>query len=229
MNSRNREDWIKNFIILNQGCHKQNVVETADKEGIASRKIVFDIIKKLTDEGIIRENKRKPNSKIIELFIDEKNPSINIPKKLNEIKEILLEATKEILIIYHKFEFKIHNYNKPYVNLLSQYFAILQNLLDWISECYLKKSILIWPKELKDSEILKKIIGQAILEIASMQTEFINSMLLVDEIVKAQTYLFVKPNQSARTYYLSNGVNKFINEVRGIANEEIYNLHIENL
>ena len=98
----------------------------------------------------------KQNSKNIKLFIDEKNPAINIPKKINEIKNTFLGLQQEILKVYYAFESEVIDHNKLYVNPVAKYFSILQNLLDWISECYMKKSILIWPKEINDSEVLKK-------------------------------------------------------------------------
>jgi hypothetical protein len=229
LNDTNKKEWIKNYIIKNQGCYKQQVVDAADKEGMASRKTVFNIIKELTEEITVREYKVKQNSKNIKLFIDEKNPAINIPKKINEIKNTFLGLHQEILKVYYAFESEVIDHNKLYVNLVAKYFSILQNLLDWISECYMKKSILIWPKEIKDSEVLKKIIGETILEIASIQAGFINSMIPINEIVKSQTFLFVKPNQSARTYYLSGDVNKFINEIKSTTAEKIYNSLIGRL
>lgn len=214
-----RASWIQNFIINNQGCIKERIVDAADREGVASRMTILKILNLLIKKGIVREHKTKPNSKSGKLYIDEKNPAIQIPRKISEIKECYLKLQREILNICDKYDIECNKGNLRYEVICSNYLVILQNLIDWISGCYMKKSILIWPNEIKDSETLKKIISVVILEISSLQAEYLNSILSLSKNVVSLTYLKVQPNQSARTRYLALDVNVWLTKVTEISNQ----------
>jgi hypothetical protein len=217
--------WVENFIINNQGCIKQRVVDSADKEGVASRMTIFNMLDTLIDEGIVREHKIKANSKSGKLYIDEKNPAIQIPRKISEIKECFLQLQYEILNICNKYKNELNKDNLRYEVICSNYLVILQNLINWISGCYMKKSILIWPSEIKDSETLKNILNVVNLEISSLQTGFLNSMLLLDKNVVSLTYLKVLSHQPAITGYFAIEVNKWLTKAANITNQTNEKMH----
>ncbi|MDN5846656.1 MAG: hypothetical protein L0H53_10335, partial [Candidatus Nitrosocosmicus sp.] len=102
VNSENRRNRIIEFILLNQGCSKSNVVTHATENGYGSKVSVYEVLDDLEKEKILLINREKPNSKTHQLFIDKDNPVIILGKQLQEIDLLLKTFMDKIFSIYQK-------------------------------------------------------------------------------------------------------------------------------
>ena len=229
MNYEDKRKWVQDYIIENQDCIKQDVVNEAGEKGIASRIPVLDIIKELVKEKIVTEKRDKPNSRNVRLTIDKYNPSVIIPKEIEEIEQTFDLVLKEMLAVYKQYYSELDNLDKNGY-AMSKYLALLQNLLDWISDCYMRKCTLVWPIEIRNTKTLKDIIGIVMLTVSKMQTKLINYTIPINTSVKMQSYLYIKPGQSSRTYHFSIDLKdkgNYFNLSKGNAN--LYNSKTDEL
>jgi hypothetical protein len=89
-----RRKRIIDFISVHQGCIAEDLVEGV-KDYIGRGK-VFKILPDLKDERIVREERGKPNSREIKLFVDEDNPLVSVPKDLNEFHQTFMTFLQRI-------------------------------------------------------------------------------------------------------------------------------------
>ena len=84
INEEQRRKKVIDFISEHQGCMAEDLVEGV--QDFIGRGKVFNILKNLKDEMIVKEEKSKPNSRNIKLFVIKGNPLVTVPKKLYEFK-----------------------------------------------------------------------------------------------------------------------------------------------
>lgn len=144
-----RRTRILEYIINHQGCNVQDVIRRV--EGYVSRVTVFNIIESLEKVGAIRKQKDKPNSRDHKLFADSNNPLISLPKEFDEFKEYyypLLEAIKE--------QVKIED-NIAQTCRYFGYLASLGLIFGELVRIYDTRALLVWPKQIRDTETLKNL------------------------------------------------------------------------
>jgi hypothetical protein len=113
INEEQRRQKVIDFISEHQGCLAENIVEGDGVKGFIGRGKVFHILKNLKDEMIVKEEKAKPNSRNIKLFVIKGNPLVTVPKKLYEFKQLFKgflerireETTPTILVLNSQLGF----------------------------------------------------------------------------------------------------------------------------
>lgn len=80
-----RRQEILNYIREKSGCNKEAVVQSLDKDGIASRMVTLKILSELEQENIIRVDWEKDNSRSCKLYVDPQNLLVTVPKSLEDI------------------------------------------------------------------------------------------------------------------------------------------------
>ena len=89
-----REKTIIDFVSENPGATKQKVVDSLD--GKYSRVIIFDTIKDLERYDIIIVQKNKPNTRIHNLYINERNQILIESKRLSQFQAAMMDLLEKI-------------------------------------------------------------------------------------------------------------------------------------
>lgn len=89
-----REKTIIDFVSENPGATKQKVVDSLD--GKYSRVIIFDTIKDLERYDIIIVQKNKPNTRIHNLYINERNQILIESKRLLQFQAAMMDLLEKI-------------------------------------------------------------------------------------------------------------------------------------
>jgi hypothetical protein len=137
----NRRAKVIEYITDHQGCKIQDVVRGV--ESYVSRVTVFNILDSLEKVGAIRRQKEKPNSRDHKLFVDSNNPLISLPKEFDEFKRYyypLLERVKK-------------EYKKQDIRLLGRLGFIFVEFM----RIYDSRALLVWPKQIRDTESLRNL------------------------------------------------------------------------
>jgi Fe2+ or Zn2+ uptake regulation protein len=169
-----RRTRVVEYIINHQGCNVQDVIRGVER--YVSRVTVFNIIESLEKVGAIRKQKDKPNSRDHKLFADSNNPLISLPKEFEEFKEYyypLLKAIKE----------QAKEYSEDNIAHTGRYFGYLARLGLIFSEfvrIYDTRALLVWPKQIRDTESLKNLYILFYSEVLE----------ILDEINKVFSFLF---------------------------------------
>jgi hypothetical protein len=151
-NEEDRRTKIIEYITNHQGCNIQDVIRGVGD--YVSRVTVFIILDSLEKVGAIRRQKDKPNSRDHKLFVDTNNPLISLPKEFVEFKRHyypLLEIVKK-----EYKEQKQLTPSKPSeedLMLLGRLGLIFVEFIR-IYDC---RALLVWPKQITDTESLKSL------------------------------------------------------------------------
>lgn len=106
-----RKKAITDFIIKNQGCNKQQVVDYCTEKGYASRETVYNMLFELKSEGIVMDSRKKINSKSMILTVDSNNLLIILPQELeilfNKFNEFMSATSNRMKELIHgKYQIK---------------------------------------------------------------------------------------------------------------------------
>lgn len=111
-----KEKLVLNIVDKNPGLTKQDVVNALD--GRLSRVTVFDVIKNLSDIGIIKIEKEKPNSQIHRLYFNKDNPLIVARNQIDRFEEYYMVARKKIHTVFKKKHTQLTKEEKLEIDVL---------------------------------------------------------------------------------------------------------------
>jgi hypothetical protein len=149
-----RRTKIIEYIDNHHGCNLEDIVRGT--ENYVSRMTVRRILDSLEKVDAIRRQKDKPNSRDHKFFVDSTNPLISLPKEFDKFKKYyysLLETVKKEVKEYL-------SYSERNGYITDQYFGHLANLGLIFGEfirIYNTRALLVWPKQIKDTESLRKL------------------------------------------------------------------------
>jgi DNA polymerase sigma len=171
-----RKEIIVEFIINHQGCNIQKIVN--DLKDSASRMTIFKCLHELKQEGIVRQEKAKLNSRDYKLYVDAGNPVVLVPKELAEFENIFFELLSTALSTYNK----INKTDKYIVTRSIELSAGSIDLLNYplhlfhdIVNVYNIHSIILWPTKVQDKTALKNLYFSVLMKISEIQVGIVNT------------------------------------------------------
>src|SRR5215467_6050351 len=149
-----RRTKIIEYISSHQGCNLENIVSGTEK--YVSRVTVYKIIGLLEKVGAVRRQKDKPNSRDHKFFVDTTNPLISLPKEFDKFKKYyyaLLERLKKDIKEYLTYQER----NAFEINEFFGDLALLGLIFAEFIRIYDTRALLVWPKQISDTEKLKDL------------------------------------------------------------------------
>lgn len=177
LTEEDRRAKIIEYITNHQGCNIQEVIK--EVEDYVSRVTVFNILDSLEKVGAIRKHKDKPNSRDHKLFVDTNNPLISLPKEFDEFKKYyypLLERVKKDIKEYLTYPERDGFETSMCFKDLGDVGLIFGEFI----RIYDARALLVWPKQLRDTESLKNLY----------MLLFSNVLEILAEIDKVFQFLF---------------------------------------
>ena len=151
MIDQNRLKIIIDYINANQGCTAQDIVDGV-KDKI-SRVPVFDIIKQLVQDGVVRDNKL--NRRNHRYFIADNNLLVTVPRELDAFISNFFSVLEKIqLFLTNDANFSSRDDRKFYkLRLLDPAVGIFFSQIIR----YNSMAISSWPTKIKDPDVLNKL------------------------------------------------------------------------
>jgi hypothetical protein len=94
MNEYERRKIVIDFISKRPGCIVEDIVREQD---IIGRGKVFKIIEDLKKEKVVIEQKSKPNSRNIKLFINLDNRLVTVPREIDEFEQLFIHFINKLV------------------------------------------------------------------------------------------------------------------------------------
>jgi hypothetical protein len=174
-----RKKIVTDFISQNQGCNKQYIVNGVSQH--IGRVKVYSILKDLKHYKIISEEKTKPNSRDIRVYLNITNPLVIVPKELDEFEVKFFSLLKKAIEKFHSHRSKYITTDtrsliipdKLPAELAHIYALLLEPLriFNDIVNIYIMHSILSWPNEIKDKETLNTLQSTVFTKRVNMQSK----------------------------------------------------------
>jgi hypothetical protein len=173
LNEENRRKIIVDLISEHQGCNAE-YVKNGVKDYIGSVK-VFRILKDLKEENIVIGKKSKPNSREIQLYINNDNLLVSVPRELEEFEKAFFTLLEKAKSEYERRYFSIVSRTYPYIDSQSEFIMIMPLIIQPLQifhemvNVYTAYSILLWPKKIQDKDTLRELYTVVFTKIANMQ------------------------------------------------------------
>jgi hypothetical protein len=157
---RGRRKCIIDYVSKNPECNKQKVIEECTDDG--SRKTILKSIKKLEEEGILKVEKERKNSRSYKLTVVSENLLVTIPQDLEEILKGFQNFVNVIKENCKKRSFDA-NQTPPYFKKFTDYIEINAitsfpyRLIEIINDIFTFYFIIILPKKIDDQNIVIKL------------------------------------------------------------------------
>lgn len=160
MNHEERAEAVIQFISTHQHCTAQSVVDELQNK--ISRATIFDIIKELTINGAIRDNKDHENSRDHKLSVETNNPLISVPRELATLQKYffsLFDKTKIFLDSNSKYsEIACAKIDGMFIRLLTELLRV-----------YTHRAFISWPIQINDHKTLGKLHAEFSSRIVEIQ------------------------------------------------------------
>jgi hypothetical protein len=191
LSEQDRRERIINFILNNPGCTAADII---DGQTVSGRKKVFGILKDLKQEGVVSQERSKPNSRNIRLFVNQGSYFVTLPREIDDFEKLFtsflsklidhnvatLAALKtEILsgfspneVNHHIDDPDTHTSFEELILVMSTFVKALQ-LFNGFVNLYTMRSIIHWPQKINDKESLKKLLLVVFDKISKLQIQVI--------------------------------------------------------
>jgi hypothetical protein len=205
-------------IAKNQGCTVQDVVKGVEK--FISRKTVFKILHELKKDGVVidEKDKDKPNRRDHKLFLDTNNLLVLVPRELEEFKS-------HYLVLVNKVMKKVRDVQPSQSEKIEDTRNLLAGVIDifhMLTNAYLFRSIINWPRVIHDVETLNKLYTITLTKMVEIQSNL--SLRLGPSLGILPTYnMFTKEcspariiqyNPTFRKFNIEKEVDQVIGEIR---------------
>ncbi len=183
-------DWkIIHYIEDHSASSKENVARNMNRD--ASRITVLNKLHRLESDGYIIAKKDKPNSQIYKLYVNQKDLVVKehdelrqFRKALEDLLRILDQERGEIDRLYRlKYEQSLgpyHHCYRPADTILIFY--------GHLTSVYTIKSILEWPKVIKDNQTLQRIYEAVFRQLYEIQEGILK---ILPSITSVKDHFFV--------------------------------------
>jgi len=173
-----RQQVVIDFILNNQGCTAQDIIDGQDVSG---RGKVFDILEVLKKDGVVTSQVSIKDKRDTLLFVSLNNPIVTVTRELNLIESfldtILADLNSNLLEIlpnnegrdakgrYHEID--------AYENAIYHLVIPIQITLNLIDQIYRNKSF-FWSSKIKDPESLDRLHMGSFMRIRHFQRKFLS-------------------------------------------------------
>ena len=219
-----QRDEIINFLMNNPGCSKGDLVRGV--KNIVSKKPLEKILKELKRDDLVKIEKEKPNSRAYKLFLCNENILIVLNNQIRDFNQEfkkLLQKVEAVIPEVNLLPFtNKENRDKNFIKILF-YEQLPLFILKYLMQCFLLKSIAVWPKIIQKKEIISQLNSLVFTEISNTVSDYSNfyNIKLSKSNIHNENY---NPNISDELTKLENNILYFaffllICKKKGIAKE----------
>ena len=219
-----QRDEIINFLMKNPGCSKGDLVRVVNN--IVSKRPLEKILQELKRDDLLKIEKEKTNSRAYKLFLCSENILIVLNNQIRDFNQEfkkLLQKVEAVIPEVNLLPFiNKENRDKNFIMILF-YEQLPLFILKYLMQCFLLKSIAVWPKIIQKKEIISQLNSLVFTEISNTVSDYSNfyNIKLSKSNIHNEKY---KPNISDELTKLENNILYFaffllICKKKGIAKE----------
>ena len=219
-----QRDEIINFLVNNPGCSKGDLVRGV--KNIVSKRHLEKILMELKRDDLVKIEKEKPNSRAYKLFLCSENILIVLNNQIRDFNEEFKKLLQKIEAVIPELNLlpftNKENRDKNFIMILF-YEQLPLFILKYLMQCFLLKSIAVWPKIIQKKEIISKLNSLVFTEISKTISDYSNfyNTKLSKSNIHNENY---NPNISDELTKLENNILNFaffllICKKKGIAKE----------
>jgi hypothetical protein len=224
LDKKYQRDEIINFLMNNPGCSKGDLVRGV--KNIVSKRPLEKILQELKRDDLVKIEKEKPNSRAYKLFLCSENILIVLNNQIRDFNEEfkkLLQKVEAVIPELNLLPFtNKENRDKNSIMILF-YEQLPLFILKYLMQCFLLKSIVVWPKIIQKKEIINQLNSLVFTEISKTVSDYSNfyNIKLSKSNIHNENY---NPNISDELTKLENNILYFaffllICKKKGIAKE----------
>jgi hypothetical protein len=219
-----QRDEIINFLMKNPGCSKGDLVRGV--KNIVSKRPLEKILQELKRDDLLKIEKEKTNSRAYKLFLCSENILIVLNNQIRDFNQEfknLLQKVEAVIPEVNLLPFtNKENRDKNFIKILF-YEQLPLFILKYLMQCFLLKSIAVWPKIIQKKEIISQLNSLVFTEISNTVSDYSNfyNIKLSKSNIHNENY---NPNISEELTKLENNILYFaffllICKKKGIAKE----------
>ena len=224
LDKKYQRDEIINFLMNNPGCSKGDLVRGV--KNIVSKRPLEKILQELKRDDLVKIEKEKPNSRAYKLFLCSENILIVLNNQIRDFNEEFKKLLQKIEVVIPELNLlpftKKENKDKNFIMILF-YEQLPLFILKYLMQCFLLKSIAVWPKIIQKKEIINQLNSLVFTEISKTVSDYSNfyNIKLSKSNIHNENY---NPNISDELTKLENNILYFaffllICKKKGIAKE----------
>jgi len=224
LDKKYQRDEIINFLVNNPGCSKGDLVKGV--KNIVSKRPLEKILTELKRDDIVKIEKEKPNSRAYKLFLCSENILIVLNNQIRDFNEEFKKLLQKIEAVIPELNLlpftNKENRDKNFIMILF-YEQLPLFILKYLMQCFLLKSIAVWPKIIQKKEIISQLNSLVFTEISKTVSDYSNfyNIKLSKSNIHNENY---NPNISDELTKLENNILYFaffllICKKKGIAKE----------
>ena len=224
LDKKYQRNEIINFLMNNPGCSKGDL--SRGVKNIVSKRPLEKILQELKRDDLVKIEKEKPNSRAYKLFLCSENILIVLDNQIRDFNEEfkkLLQKVEAVIPELNLLPFtNKENKDKNFIMILF-YEQLPLFILKYLMQCFLLKSIAVWPKIIQKKEIISKLNSLVFTEISKTVSDYSNfyNIKLSKSNIHNENY---NPNISDELTKLENNILYFaffllICKKKGIAKE----------
>ena len=220
-----RRDAIIDYIKYNPGCTKEDVFKGEGVKEVCSKNTAQKILKNLEEEEQIMIKKDKRNSRGYKLFLCKDNILIVLNQQIKDFNHDftkLLEKIEAVIpdLILLPFTSKENN-DKNFIKIL-YYEHLPRFILKYLMQCFLLKSIAVWPAIIQKEEMRHKLTSIVFSEMSKIISNY--SIFYNNKLSKNNSQIQYNSNIFKEIIKLDNDILYFelflrICEEKGIGKE----------
>ena len=170
-----QRDEIINFLMKNPGCSKGDLVRGVNN--IVSKRPLEKILQELKRDDLLKIEKEKTNSRAYKLFLCSENILIVLNNQIRDFNQEfkkLLQKVEAVIPEVNLLPFtNKENRDKNFIKILF-YEQLPLFILKYLMQCFLLKSIAVWPKIIQKKEIISQLNSLVFTEISNTVSDYSN-------------------------------------------------------
>ena len=170
-----QRDEIINFLMKNPGCSKGDLVRGVNN--IVSKRPLEKILQELKRDDLLKIEKEKTNSRAYKLFLCSENILIVLNNQIRDFNQEfkkLLQKVEAVIPEVNLLPFtNKENRDKNFIKILF-YEQLPLFILKYLMQCFLLKSIAIWPKIIQNKDIISQLNSLVFTEISKTVSDYSN-------------------------------------------------------
>jgi hypothetical protein len=209
LDKKYQRDEIINFLVNNPGCSKGDLVRGV--KNIVSKRPLEKILQELKRDDLVKIEKEKPNSRAYKLFLCSENILIVLNNQIRDFNEEFKKLLQKIEAVIPELNLlpftKKENKDKNFIMILF-YEQLPLFILKYLMQCFLLKSIAVWPKIIQKKEIINQLNSLVFTEISKTVSDYSNfyNIKLSKSNIHNENY---NPNISDELTKLENNILYF--------------------
>ena len=219
-----QRDEIINFLVNNPGCSKGDLVRGV--KNIVSKRPLEKILQELKRDDLVKIEKEKTNSRAYKLFVCSENILIVLNNQIRDFNQEFKKFLQKVEAVIPELNLlpfiNKENRDKNFIMILF-YEQLPLFILKYLMQCFLLKSIAVWPKIIQKEEIISQLNSLVFTEISKTISDYSNfyNTKLSKSNIHNENY---NPNISDELTKLENNILNFaffllICKKKGIAKE----------